>query len=206
MFIERLDEGESIEAVARGADLLGRPVLVARTDKRGVLLRLNKSFEVKGKETISLGKLDRKLRRMALVKGTFLSPPGEPVFRNDREKELYDAARDAIGRVLEPEENLMTLGLARDSNLDPEYFYVAFTDRRVLVARLFDRREIVETRSIPLADLETWEARSGEDPVPIDVPIMSNQDQRLYLKTADGEEIKLLSTDLFGFRREDSPD
>lgn len=207
MLIDLLDEDENVEAVARGTDILGKPIFAVRTDKRGLLVHMTRSFKVKDKDTMTLAKLDKKLRRLALVQGTFLSPPGEPAFRNEKEKDLYEAEKTAIKRLLEPDESIMTLGLARDTNLDDaNYYYVAFTDRRVMIGRLFDKREIVDTQSLPLSEIESWDALSGENPVPLDVPIISSQDQRLHFKLADGSKRKLLVTDLFGFRREDSPD
>ena len=206
VLIDLLDEGESIEAVARGTDLLGRPVFVAKTDKRGLVVRLSKSFEVKEQETIPLGKLDKKLKRMALVKGLYLSPPGEPVFRSEKETSLYQAARSLLKEQLEPEESLVTIGMARDGDVKPRYFYVAFTDRRVMLARLSGKREIEDVESFPLSRSRPGRLAAATPPVPADIPSLASQEQRLYLQTKDGTERMLLLTDFLGFRRDDAPD
>lgn len=205
--IDRLDEGEQIEAVARGTDLLGRPYFVGKTDKRGLILRLSRSYEVKEVESVPLGKLDKKLRRMALVKGIYLAPPGEPPFKSDKEQALYRQEKQALEQVLEPGESVMTLGLCREPGASEATFYfLAFTDRRLLLAKLSGKREIGDIESIPLDALESFELRHGDDPVPIDIPLVASQEARLYLKYKDGPERKLLITDLFGHRREDAPD
>jgi hypothetical protein len=206
VLLDLVDEDESIEAVTRGTDLLERPVFVGKTNRRGLLVRLSRSFEVKETETIPLGKLDRKLRRMALVKGTYLAPPGDLLSRTDKEKALFESAKELLELDLESGESIITLGMARDGNKDPAYFYVAFTDRHIILAKLAGKREIAETESMELGDIEAWELLVGDDPVPVDIPLLSSQEQRLVIRRGDGTERRLLITDLFGHRREDAPD
>lgn len=206
-FLDRMDEGEKLQAVARGTDLLGKPVYAGKTDRRGLILRLSRSYEVKEEESVPLGRLDKKLKRMALVKGTYLAPPGEPAFSSDKLHAVYDAERETLKGLLEPGEELMTVGMAREPGLgDKDYFYVAFTNQRVILARLRGRREVSQVEGVALADLESFEMRNGNDPVPIDIPVFQGQEERLFFSFADGLERRLLVTDLFGHRREDAPD
>jgi hypothetical protein len=205
--IVRLEEGEQIEAVARGTDLLGRPYYVGKTDKRGLILRLSKSFEVKEEESVPLGKLDKKLKRMALVKGIYLAPPGEPPFKSDKERSLFEMEKEALEQVMEPGETIMSLGLAREpGHGEGAFYYLAFTDRRIVLARLSGKREIADVEGIPLGELESFELRNGDDPIPIDIPLVASQESRLYLQEENGTRRRLLVTDLFGHRREDAPD
>src|SRR5665647_39954 len=98
---DRLAEGEKLDAVARGTDLLGRPHYVGKTDRRGIVLRLSKSYEPRDEESISLKKLDKKLSRMAIGKGLWLSPPGELHFSTDKEKALFNSEKEALEEHLE---------------------------------------------------------------------------------------------------------
>jgi Bacterial PH domain len=205
--IDRLEDGEQLAVVARGTDLLGRPYFVGKTDKRGLVLRLSKSYEVKEEESIPLSKLDKKLKRMALVKGIYLAPPGEPPFKSDKERALFEAEKESLKQVLEPEESIMTLGLCRDPGMSGKsFYYIAFTDRRIILAKLSGKREIADVEGIPLDELESFELRHASDPVPIDIPVVTGQEERLFLQFKNGQERKLLITDLFGHRREDAPD
>lgn len=204
---DRLGEGEKLDAVARGMDLLGRPHYVGKTDRRGIVLRLSKSYEPKDEESIPLKKLDKKLTRMALGKGLWLSPPGELHFSTDKEKALFNTEKEALEEHLEDGEELMTLGMAKDPDISkPAFYYLAFTDRRLMMAKLSGDRVIGDVEGIPLAALEFYELRNGDDPVPIDIPAMSSQEQKLFLKYKGGRERKFLLTDMFGHRREDAPD
>jgi hypothetical protein len=101
VLLERLADGEKLDAVARGIDMLGRPHYVGRTDRRGIVLRLSKSFEPRDEESIPLKKLDKKLTRMALGKGLWLSPPGELHFTTDKEKALFAAEKEALEEHLD---------------------------------------------------------------------------------------------------------
>ena len=205
--IDMLDEGEELEAVARGTDLLARPHFAGKTDRRGILLRLSRSYEVKDIEIIPLHKLDRKLRRYALAKGLILAPPGEPAFKNDKEKALFEAGMEAIARRLDEGESVVTMGMARDPGLaEPKYYFLVFTDRRFLIAKLSGNRDIYMVDAIPLDELEQFELRHGGDPIPIDIPLITGQEERLYARFKDGRERTFLVTDLFGQRREDAPD
>jgi hypothetical protein len=204
-----LTDGEQIEAVARGTDLLGRPHYAAKTDKRGILLKLSKSYEVREKDTeiIPLGKLDKKLRRYALGKGLILAPPGDPAFKNDQEKALYKSSKEAVEKKLEDGESVMTMGMARDPGIkDPIYYYLAFTDRRFVMAKLSGNRDIYKVESVPLELLGSYEIRHKDDPVPIDVPFISNQEDALVITYKSGSERRFMLTDIFGHRREDAPD
>jgi len=204
---DRLAEGEKLDAVARGTDLLGRPHYVGRTDRRGIVLRLSKSYEPRDEESIPLKKLDKKLSRMAIGKGLWLSVPGEPHFSTDKEKALFNAEKEALEEHLDEGEELMTLGMARDPDISRTlFYYLAFTDRRLMMARLRGDRVIGDVEGIPLAALESYELRNGDDPVPIDIPAMSSQEQKLFIKYKGGRERKFLMTDMFGHRREDAPD
>jgi len=204
-----LEDGEQIEALARGTDLLGRPHYAAKTDKRGILLKLSKSFEVRDKDTeiIPLGKLDKKLRRYALGKGLILAPPGDPAFKNDKERALYETARAAVEKKLEDGESIITMGMAHDPGIkDPIYYYLAFTDRRFIMAKLSGNRDIYKVESVPLELLDSYEVRHKEDPVPIDVPFITSQEDGLVIKYRSGSERRFMLTDIFGHRREDAPD
>jgi len=204
---DRLAEGEKLDAVARGTDLLGRPHYVGKTDRRGIVLRLSKSYEPRDEESISLKKLDKKLSRMAIGKGLWLSPPGELHFSTDKEKALFNSEKEALEEHLEEGEELMTLGMARDPDISRIlFYYLAFTDRRLMMARLRGDRVITDVEGIPLAALEFYELRNGDDPVPIDIPAMSSQEQKLFIKYKGGRERKFLMTDMLGHRREDAPD
>ena len=206
-FSDRLADGEKIEAVARGTDLLGRPHYVAKTDRRGIALRLSKSYEPREEESVPLRKLDKKLQRWMIGKGLWLSPPGELHFSTDRERALFTAEKEALEEHLEEGEEIMTLGMAKDP--DPSrivYYFLAFTDRRLMMARLKGDREISDVEGIPLAALESYEMRNGDDPVPIDIPAMSSQELKLFIKYKGGRERKFLVTDMLGHRREDAPD
>jgi hypothetical protein len=204
---EAMDPGEVLEAMARGTDLLGRPHFAGKTDKRGILLRLSKDFEVKERQYIPLTKLDKKLKRFALVKGLFLSPPGETAFRTDKEDALFASEQEALKEYLEPEDSFVTLGMGRDPGLGSETFYfVAFTNSRLILARLSGKREVEATDVIPLDALESFEMKHNGNPVPIDRPAIASQDQTLFLKYKSGRERKVLITDMFGHRREDAPD
>ncbi|MHB8896260.1 MAG: hypothetical protein ACYC99_13930 [Candidatus Geothermincolia bacterium] len=205
--LDFLEEGEQIEAVARGTDLLDRPHYAGKTDRRGILLKLSKSYEVKGKEIIPLGKLDKKLRRLALGKGLIMSPPGEPAFKNDKERGLYEASSETLKKRLEEGESVLTMGMARHPDLkDPKYYYLAFTDKRFVMAKLSGNRDIYLVDGVPLDELESFELRHGDDPIPIDIPLFMGQEERLYVRYKDGSERTFLVTDLFGHRREDAPD
>ena len=205
--IDELEEGERLEAVARGTDLLARPHFAGKTDRRGILLRLSKSYEVKGREVISLKKLERKLRRYALGKGLIMAPPGEPAFKSDREKEVFDAAVESLGRRLEEGESVMTMGMARDpGHEDPKYYYLAFTDRRFLMAKLSGNRDVYMVDGVPLDGLESFELLHEDVPIPIDIPLITGQEEKLVVKRKDGRERTFLLTDLFGSRRGDAPE
>jgi len=204
---ERIADGEKLDVVARGTDMLGRPHYVGRTDRRGIVLRLSKSYEPRDEESIPLKKLDKKLARMALGKGLWLSPPGELHFTTEKEKGLFATEKETLEEHLEEGEEIMTLGMARDPDISRiVFYYLAFTDRRLLMARLRGDRVIADVEGIPLAALEFYELRNGDDAVPIDIPAMSSQEQKLYLKYKGGRERKFLLTDMFGHRREDAPD
>jgi len=205
--IDQLEEGEELQAVARGTDLLARPHFAARTDRRGILIRFTKSYEVKDREVIPLKKLDRKLRRYALGKGLIMAPPGEPAFKSEREKEVFDAAMESLGRRLEEGESVMTMGMARDPGReDPKYYYLAFTDRRFLMAKLSGNRDIYMVDAIPLDELESYELMSEDVSIPIDIPLITGQEEKLVVKRKDGQERTFLLTDLFGSRRGDAPE
>ena len=204
---DKLEEGERIEAVARGTDLLGRPCYAGKTEKRGIVLRLSKTFEPKDVEFIPLKKLDKKLRRLALVKGLYMAPPGDAPFRSDKEKSLFESEKEGLQEHLDPGEEIMTLGMAREPDTSkPTFYFLAFTDKRLMMAKLSGSRQIDGVEAIPLAALETYELRQGDDPVPIDIPLMESQEQKLFIKYKGGRERKFLLTDLFGHRREDAPD
>lgn len=204
--IDYLEEGEELEAVARGTDLLARPYFAGKTDRRGILLRLTKSYEVKDEEIIPLKKLDKKLSRYALGKGLILAPPGEPALKNEKEEKVYASAVEALGRRLDDGETVMTMGMARDPGKDePKYYFLAFTDRRFLMAKLSGNRDIYMVDAIPLDELESFELRNGDDPIPIDIPLFTGQEEELWVTYKDGRERRFLITDLFGARRGDAP-
>ena len=204
---EAMDPGEELEATARGTDLLGRPHFAGKTDKRGILLRLSKDFEVKERQYIPLNKLDKKLKRFALVKGLILAPPGETAFRSDKEDALFASEKETLKEYLEPDDSFVTLGMGRDPGLGSEmFYYIAFTNSRLILARISGNRKVEATDVIPLDALDSFEMKHNGNQVPIDRPAIASQDQILYIQYKSGRERKVLITDMFGHRREDAPD
>lgn len=203
-----LEAGEVLGQVQRGVDSFGRPHMLAETDRRALLVRFSKSFDLNSAKTIPLNRLEKKLKGYARLEGLALAPPATPLVRGDGEYGLFMHARDTVSESFGPGEKLITLGLCREREawFMTSYYYVAFTDSRVLLMRLSKNREVEEVESVPLEEVSGFSLLHDRKPVPIDTPLFSGQELSLQFRFADGRERSFLLTDLHGHRREDAPD
>jgi hypothetical protein len=142
-FSAMVDEGEKIESVRRGFDMMGRP---------------------------------------------------------------HALAVDSLTKLIEQGEAFTTVGLCREkeAGLATSFLYVVLTDKRIVFARLSDKREVQESEGVPLSDIADIALFHGSDRVPLDTPLFASQELILHVDYKGGRQRRFLVTDLFGHRREDA--
>jgi|GEM_PF-958766 len=205
-FSAMVDEGEKIESVRRGFDMMGRPHALAVTDRRALFVKLSKSFELKSTKAIPLARLDKKLKGFERLDGLKLVDARLPTVASERERSIYELAVDSLTKLIEQGEAFTTVGLCREkeAGLATSFLYVVLTDKRIVFARLSDKREVQESEGVPLSDIADIALFHGSDRVPLDTPLFASQELILHVDYKGGRQRRFLVTDLFGHRREDA--
>lgn len=95
--------------------------------------------------------------------------------------------REKVASFLEPGEEVLTMGWASEKGM--KYYYVALTNRRLLLVRLSIMNKVKGEESIPLAELEAASVHKGYKYAPLDMKLLSSlAETTLYIRTKDGKK------------------
>jgi hypothetical protein len=95
--------------------------------------------------------------------------------------------KEAVSKFLEPEEDLVTVGWASVKGV--RFYFVALTDRRLLIIRLSAFYKVKGEESISLADLEVCSMKEGSKAASLDLQFIEGMAETpLYVKAKGGKE------------------
>ncbi|MHB8896301.1 MAG: hypothetical protein ACYC99_14140 [Candidatus Geothermincolia bacterium] len=102
-------------------------------------------------------------------------------------KPTMEGMKEAVSQFLEQGEELLTVGWASEKGV--KYFYVALTDRRLIIVRLSTFYKVKDAESVPIGDLEGCSIYEGFKYAPVDAQLISRLvETSLYVKTKDGKK------------------
>jgi hypothetical protein len=114
------------------------------------------------------------------------------------------AMKETLAQFLESGENLIAAGWAAEKGT--RYFYVALTDRRILLVRLSMTYKVKGDESIPFSQLEAYSLHEGFKIAPIDVQMISRMaETSLYLKPTSGKKRALRFSAILGYPNKEVP-
>jgi hypothetical protein len=95
--------------------------------------------------------------------------------------------REKVSSFLQPGEQVVTMGWASEKGI--KYYYVALTDRRLLLVRLSFSNKVKGEESIPLQELTAASVHKGYKYAPLDMKLLSSMvETSLYIRTRDGKK------------------
>jgi hypothetical protein len=98
-----------------------------------------------------------------------------------------EGMREAVAAFLQPGEDLVTMGWASEKGI--KYYYVALTDRRILLVRLSMSNKVKGEESIPRQELVAASVHKGYKYAPLDMKLLSSMaETSLYIRTRDGKK------------------
>ena len=119
-------------------------------------------------------------------------------------KPTEEGMKEAVSQFLDPGENLVTVGWAAEKGV--KYFYIALTDKRLLIIKLSTFYKVKGEESIPLSDLEGCSVYEGYKYAPIDAQLISSMaETSLYLKTRDGKKRAFRFPAIIGLNNKEVP-
>jgi hypothetical protein len=102
-------------------------------------------------------------------------------------KPTTEGMKEAASQLMEPEEELVTVGWASEKGV--KYYYVALTSRRLLIIKLSAMYKVKSAESIPIEDLEGVSIYEGYKYATPDVQLISRlAETSLYVKTKAGKK------------------
>ncbi len=112
--------------------------------------------------------------------------------------------REKVTPFLEPGEQVVTMGWASEKGF--KYYYVALTDRRLLLVRLSAMNKVKGEESIPLTELEAASVHKGYKYAPLDMKLLSSlAETSLYIRTRDGKKRALRFPLIAGLKNKEVP-
>lgn len=119
-------------------------------------------------------------------------------------KPTAEGMKEAVSAFLEPDENLVTVGWASEKGV--KYYYVALTDRRLIIVRLSTFYKVKGEESVLIADLEGCSIYDGFKYAPPDIKLISSMaETTLYIKTKDGKKREFRFANILGLDNKQVP-
>ena len=119
-------------------------------------------------------------------------------------KPTEEGMNEAVSQFLEPGEELVTVGWAAEKGV--KYYYVALTDRRLLIIKLSTFYKVKGAESIPIAELEGCSVYEGFKYAPLDAQLISKlAETSLYIKTKSGDKRALRFAAILGLHNKEVP-
>lgn len=119
-------------------------------------------------------------------------------------KPTEEGMREAVAGFMEPGEEMVTVGWASEKGT--KFYYVALTDRRLLVVRLSAFYKVKGAESIPLGELEGCSIYEGFKYAPPDVKLISQMaETSLYVKPRGGKQRAFRFANILGLDNKEVP-
>ena len=115
-----------------------------------------------------------------------------------------EGMRETVNAFLQPGEEVVTMGWASEKGI--KYYYVALTDKRLLLVRLSMSNKVKGEESIPLQELVAASVHKGYKYAPLDMKLLSSMaETSLYIRTRDGKKRALSFPMIAGLENKEVP-
>jgi len=116
-------------------------------------------------------------------------------------REKMDEAEEGF---LEPGEEVVTVGWG--SRKGVKYFYIALTNRRIIIIRLSTFYKVKGEESIPLSEVEACTIHEGFKYAPPDMQLIASMAETpFYIKTKGGKKYEFMFPVIMGLQNKEVP-
>lgn len=119
-------------------------------------------------------------------------------------KPTMEKMEEAVAQFLEPEEELAAVGWASEKGV--KFYYVALTNRRLMIIRLSTFYKVKGEESIPVEDLEACTIDENFRYTAPDIALIQEfAETPLYVKTKDGKSRAFRFANIMGLDNKQVP-